>query len=629
MTVLGNLFNVLLFLSLVGSLFTVLLLVGKRVLHLAVPLWLDVCGAGFYLVPLLMPRLWLVPPEKTGWIDGYTVICETWLLGALIFLGYYAVRRALAAAALRGYPVCEDERICHLYADAAKRCRLKRIPTLYFGTLQEPACVAAAIRPAVILNRAIVSRLSDRELEMVLCHEITHIKWRHLCFRRLFELVSVLHWFNPFMWIAKNDFAVNCELDCDRRVLAVLSGCVTAIDYATAMLHVLALSAKQSRHRGGELEALGFIQAKQRMETLLKRPSRGRSLVSGVALGLCILLTVALSVHMSRSYFYPYPGLTGGVEYRDTAVELVLINKTTCVVKRSKYAMNSIEISHLTKRYKNGTVGLEDVSFTVSSGVFGLLGHNGAGKSTLMKALVTVLQPTAGSIRICGYDTKTQGEQVRSRIGYLPQENAMYPALSVFDFVNYMAVLKGVRDENAARRALEQVDMLSFSKRKIGQLSGGMKRRVGIAQALVGDPQLLVVDEPTAGLDPAERVRFRGVLSRFARDGKTVLLSTHIVEDVYQICEGLAVLRAGRLFYTGTPANLMACVENKIKLLRLDREEELMPLQSRVLVLSATYENGGLQARIMDENNAYPQSKAVPATLEDAYMVCMGGKAHE
>lgn len=290
--------------------------------------------------------------------------------------------------------------------------------------------------------------------------------------------------------------------------------------------------------------------------------------------------------------------------------------------------MKNIEINHLSKRYKNGVAALEDISFTVGSGVFGLLGHNGAGKTTLMKALVTVLEPSAGTIRICGYDTKKQGEQVRSNIGYLPQELTMYPSLSVFDFVNYMAELKGVYDKNAVNAVLEQVEMLAFSKRKIGQLSGGMKRRVGIAQALVGDPQILIVDEPTAGLDPEERVRFRGVLSRFAKDGKTVLLSTHIVEDVHQICGELAVLRKGHLFYTGTSAALMKRVEGKVKVLRLEQEEQLVELQKQAVVLSTAYENHGLLARIMDEDMIFTNLPPVSATLEDAYVYSMGGKAH-
>ena len=288
----------------------------------------------------------------------------------------------------------------------------------------------------------------------------------------------------------------------------------------------------------------------------------------------------------------------------------------------------NIEISHVTKKYSNGVMALDDISFCVGSGVFGLLGHNGAGKTTLMKALVTVLSPSTGTIRVCGFDSRKQGNEVRERIGYLPQELAMYPSLSVFDFVNYMAELKGIHDKKAVNEVLEQVEMLEFSKRKIKQLSGGMKRRVGIAQALIGNPKILVVDEPTAGLDPEERVRFRGLLSRYAREGRTVLLSTHIVEDVHQLCEELAVLRKGRLFYAGTSAALLERVKGKIKLLHLENEDQLMELQKKSTVLQTTYESHGLTARIMDEDSSFPGAATDTATLEDAYVYCMGGKAH-
>lgn len=288
----------------------------------------------------------------------------------------------------------------------------------------------------------------------------------------------------------------------------------------------------------------------------------------------------------------------------------------------------NIEISHVTKKYSNGVMALDDISFCVGSGVFGLLGHNGAGKTTLMKALVTVLSPSTGTIRVCGFDSRKQGNEVRERIGYLPQELAMYPSLSVFDFVNYMAELKGIHDKKAVNEVLEQVEMLEFSKRKIKQLSGGMKRRVGIAQALIGNPQILVVDEPTAGLDPEERVRFRGLLSRYAREGRTVLLSTHIVEDVHQLCEELAVLRKGRLFYAGTSAALLERVKGKIKLLHLENENQLVELQKKSVVLQTTYESHGLTARIMDEDASFPGAVTDTATLEDAYVYCMGGKAH-
>ena len=288
----------------------------------------------------------------------------------------------------------------------------------------------------------------------------------------------------------------------------------------------------------------------------------------------------------------------------------------------------NIEIRHLTKKYRNGVTALDDISFQVGNGVFGLLGHNGAGKTTLMKALVTVLTPSAGTVRLCGFDTVKQGEEVRARVGYLPQELAMYPSLSVFDFVNYMAQLKGVQDKRAVQEVLEEVEMLEFSKRRIGPLSGGMKRRVGIAQALLGNPPILVVDEPTAGLDPEERVRLRGLLSRYAGEGRTVLLSTHIVEDVYQLCEELAVLRKGRLFYAGTSAALLEQVKGRVKILRLEQESQLIELQKKAVVLATTYESRGLTARIMDESDLYPQAEPAEATLEDAYVYCMGGKAH-
>lgn len=287
----------------------------------------------------------------------------------------------------------------------------------------------------------------------------------------------------------------------------------------------------------------------------------------------------------------------------------------------------NIIVSHVTKQYKGGVTALADVSFTAGSGVFGLLGHNGAGKSTLMQAIVTVEPPTAGTIRVCGFDSARQGKAVRRHIGYLPQSLPMYPNLTVWDFVSYMGALKGIRDKKQVEQVLAQVDMLEFAKRKIDRLSGGMRRRVGIAQALLGEPRVLVVDEPTAGLDPEERVRFRGVLSQYAQHGRTVLLSTHIVEDIHQLCENLAVLRKGRLFYAGSSQDLLRRVEGKVKLIHLADEAELAALQRRAIVLSTTYEQKGIQARIVDEENAF-RAASVPATLEDAYVYCMGGKSH-
>ena len=288
--------------------------------------------------------------------------------------------------------------------------------------------------------------------------------------------------------------------------------------------------------------------------------------------------------------------------------------------------MPIIEVKNLTKTYKGDIHALHDVSFSVDGGVFGLLGHNGAGKTTLMKALVTILKPSSGSLSVCGYDTQIQGDKVRPLIGYLPQELSMYSTLSVADFVAYIASLKGISDTKQIMEVLELVDMAKHAKRRIGQLSGGMRRRVGIAQALVGNPQVLVVDEPTAGLDPEERVRFRGVLSRYAKDGRTIVLSTHIVEDVYQLCEHLAVLRRGKLFFHGASDDLMGRVEGKVKTLRLRTDEELIDIQKQSVVISTAYEDRHLLVRFVDEWQSFPMTPPVKETLEDAYVYCMGGK---
>ncbi|MDF2686510.1 MAG: natA 6 [Clostridia bacterium] len=290
--------------------------------------------------------------------------------------------------------------------------------------------------------------------------------------------------------------------------------------------------------------------------------------------------------------------------------------------------MVNIEIKNITKEYKGGTKGVDDISLSIGSGVFGLLGHNGAGKTTLMKLIATISKPTSGTISVKGFDTVKNGDEVRRLIGYLPQELTMYPSLTVFDFVSYMGELKGIRDKKAVCGVLESVDMLEFKNRKIGQLSGGMKRRTGIAQALIGSPEILIVDEPTAGLDPEERVRFRGILSRYAKDGKTVILSTHIVEDIYQLSEQLTVLRKGRLFFAGASGELLERVKDKIKVITLSDENGLIELQKKTIVISVTYGSAGIKARIMDEGNEFDLPPE-EASLEDAYIYCMGGKARE
>ena len=218
----------------------------------------------------------------------------------------------------------------------------------------------------------------------------------------------------------------------------------------------------------------------------------------------------------------------------------------------------NIVFSHVTKTYKGGVTALEDVSFSVGSGVFGLLGHNGAGKSTLMKALVTVEPPTSGAIQVCGFDTVRQGRAVRQRLGYLPQDFGYYPGFTGMDFLLYLGALKGLPRPQAKARAAELLDLVGLSevaKRKLKTYSGGMKQRLGIAQALLNHPQLLILDEPTAGLDPKERVRFRDLIAQWG-EHCIVLLSTHIVSDIAHIADVVLLMKEGRIIHNGPAADI-------------------------------------------------------------------------
>ena len=221
-----------------------------------------------------------------------------------------------------------------------------------------------------------------------------------------------------------------------------------------------------------------------------------------------------------------------------------------------------IAIERLTKVYGGSAHALDGVDLTIPSGMFGLLGPNGAGKTTLMRILAGILRPTSGTVSVGDHDlATTRGRsEVRRILGYLPQEFGVYPDLSAREFLDYIGLLKGLYDASARRERVTSllgvVRLSDVADRKLKTFSGGMRRRVGIAQALLNDPQLLIVDEPTAGLDPEERIRFRNLLSDLAGE-RTVLLSTHIVEDVEQTCERLAVMVAGRVLFQGTASQLI------------------------------------------------------------------------
>lgn len=285
----------------------------------------------------------------------------------------------------------------------------------------------------------------------------------------------------------------------------------------------------------------------------------------------------------------------------------------------------NITIEQLTKQYRGGINALTSLDLTIGNGMFGLLGPNGAGKTTLLRILATLLEPTSGRVRVDGIDITTPDGRwaVRRLLGYLPQELGLYDELSPREFLDYIGTLKLIHDprERAAQvaRLLSITGLESVATRRIKRLSGGMKRRVGIAQALLGDPKLLIVDEPTVGLDPEERVRFRTLLAQLAGD-RIVLLSTHIVEDIATTCRTLALLHEGRLLFQGAPSALVASAAGQSWTLSLPHDELPNPLWR---VVSSVYQPEGLALRIVGPQ---PQLSAtsVPPTLEEAYLALMG-----
>ena len=280
-----------------------------------------------------------------------------------------------------------------------------------------------------------------------------------------------------------------------------------------------------------------------------------------------------------------------------------------------------LEIRHVTRRYRDKTA-VADVSLTLTAGVWGLLGANGAGKTTLMRMLAGILQPTDGKILCDGVETGTLGAAYRAKLGYLPQEFGFYPEFTVQDYLEYMAALKGLPRAEAARQIdalLERVSLAEVRRKKIIKLSGGMKRRVGIAQALLNDPVILILDEPTAGLDPGERVRFRNLLSEFAQD-RIVLISTHIVSDVEYIAAENAVMKNGTIIAQDTTEGLVQQIEGRVWQGSVPAGE-LPRWEHRLQVVNLRNETDGTVAlRYLAEAPQLPGSTPVPPRLEDLYL---------
>lgn len=280
-----------------------------------------------------------------------------------------------------------------------------------------------------------------------------------------------------------------------------------------------------------------------------------------------------------------------------------------------------INIENLSKVYSNGKKALNGLSLQIEEGMFGLVGPNGAGKTTLMRILATLLRPTAGCVSVYGHslDTPQGRAYVRSVLGYLPQEVGFHLRLTVEQELDYMAILKNITDPKERGReidrVLEHVGLEHVRRERVHALSGGMKRRLGIGMALLGNPRLIIVDEPTANLDPAERVRFRNLLFRLAGD-RVVILATHIIEDVNQICSDLAVIRDGVLLFCGPPHQLTSRVEGRVWLVP---DSELVD-EDRVSLISSRTTERGVEHRVLSEENPSPTAHPISPTLEDAYL---------
>jgi ABC-2 type transport system ATP-binding protein len=286
-----------------------------------------------------------------------------------------------------------------------------------------------------------------------------------------------------------------------------------------------------------------------------------------------------------------------------------------------------ITISNLTKNYGKRVQALRGLDLEIGSGMFGLVGPNGAGKTTLMRILAGLLRPTSGSVSVLGHDpTTTSGKlAVKSVLGYLPQELGLYPDLTALEFLEYMALLKGITDKTARQKQLsellELVGLTADARRKMRTFSGGMKRRVGIAQALLGSPQLLIVDEPTSGLDPEERVRLRNLLAEMS-SRCTVILSTHIIEDISQSCPDLAVINLGKVLFHGSPRDLIQNVTGKVWHITTDGAKPL----SGVEIVSTRQMQNAVEYRILAD---HAEGTPIEPSLEDGYLWLMRGTRME
>lgn len=283
--------------------------------------------------------------------------------------------------------------------------------------------------------------------------------------------------------------------------------------------------------------------------------------------------------------------------------------------------MNTLTIENLSKTYPNGVKALNGVSLNISNGMFGLLGANGAGKSTLMRTIASLQEPGSGNIHFNDVDIVNNPQYVRLNLGYLPQEFGVYPKISAEKLLNHMAILKGILDKKERKKQvnalLQQTNLYQHRKKSVYTFSGGMRQRFGIAQALLAHPQLIIVDEPTAGLDPEERNRFLNLLSAIG-ENVIVILSTHIVEDVRDLCKNMAILSEGQIVTQGNPSELVKSLEGKVWT-KMIKKENLDSYQKAFQVISTKLVSGETQIRVLSDSKPEQAFDLVDPSLEDLY----------
>ena len=287
-----------------------------------------------------------------------------------------------------------------------------------------------------------------------------------------------------------------------------------------------------------------------------------------------------------------------------------------------------LTVSDLGKQYRRDFWGLKGFSIEIKPGILGLLGPNGAGKSTFMRMLATITKPTDGKILWNDVDVVKSPDTMRAMLGYLPQDFGVYPNLNCVEFLEYMAAIKGLNAAATRKRIdelLQVVNLVEAAKRPLGGYSGGMKQRVGIAQALLNDPQLLIVDEPTVGLDPEERVRFRNLLSDLSGE-RIVILSTHIVSDVESTATRIALVNKGQLLRESAPEDLLKEIENKVWEWTV-ASDELVRIKQNHIVSGTIRKSDGVQVRVVSENQPNATAQSISPNLEDAYLYFIGGNS--